>query len=541
MTGLAALPGYPALAQSGPLTHANIQDIHAAWQADLETTPARAALYYAAFLDACTTLIAQCRDKQPDQPDTTARMAYTAIFATGIYLSKFAVKSAVFEQLCTHHPALQTCLAQARDLPDQQICTALRFTHQGRLSDVVDAILRLYRAHQVYGTPRSTALLSDIQALCPALIQAFPAPRHPAALSLLDNHPDAAAIIAGLIHARITAPAQDTDDDNPISDIAGQMLGYHARRDNPLHAKAGAIIAHLLKIKPPLAAQHLTLLCDNLVLGPLDIRPVTKDKALQDAEQAITIWKNQIAQDALHGHAQTYAQKRLAAAQQAQALIQSDVHLWQDQRLAKAARHLAVSKSARKAVDALSAALPADQRAPLAALTARADKIAQQPTIFALPKIPDTAFRDIGLKLLVIEDLMYRQTLLVPRFDIHAFAAEYTKRQISVEDDGYAQIPEVLRYFKALPIAPALLKRVTTLHQSSGLDGGPAYIQHLHPFWDPGAGDQPVKVTAKAIDDLPLLPNLTRITGLENSAPSAKLRAALKARGIACLPEDTPR
>lgn len=62
-----------------------------------------------------------------------------------------------------------------------------------------------------------------------------------------------------------------------------------------------------------------------------------------------------------------------------------------------------------------------------------------------------------------------------------------------------------------------MLAKVERLHQSSGLDGGPRYIEHLHPFWDPGAGDGPVPVTAKAVADLDLLPNLTRFSGLENS------------------------
>jgi hypothetical protein len=539
MSVLSILPDLLALSDSDPTTYEGQQKIRAAWQADLDATPSRAKLYYAAFHDAVTALIATCRgERELDQSQATVLMAYASLFASGTYLGRFVVKSAFFDQLCEYNPAFLACLAQVRDLPDTAICPPLPFVHQGRLSDVVDNILVLYRSHMVYGTARGIELQGEIQSLCPGLLKAFPAPRHPAALFLLGNHPDVAPVVAGLIRARITAPALDAEEVNPLSDIAGQMLGYHARRDDPLHAKAGAIIAQALKIKPPLSDHELTLLRDCLVLGPLDMRPVTQEKALEGERRAITMWEKQLAQDVSLGRSQAYSEKRLAGAQRALSLIQSDFDVWLDQRLVKAARHLAVSKAARKAVDALTAALPAHLRAPLDAMTTRADTIASQPVIFALPKSPDTAFRDFGLKLLVIEELMYRQAILTPRFDIHAFAAEYTKRQISVEDDGYAQIPEVLRYFKALPIAPALLEKVTALHQSSGLDGGPAYMQHLHPFWDPGAGDMPVKVTAKAIDDLALLPNLTRITGLENSAPGAKLRAALKARGIANLPED---
>ena len=121
--------------------------------------------------------------------------------------------------------------------------------------------------------------------------------------------------------------------------------------------------------------------------------------------------------------------------------------------------------------------------------------------------------------------------------DIHALAAEYDKREIRVELEGYAIIPEAKTYFANLPITDDLLTRVTTLHQSSGMDGGPRHMDHLFPFWDPGAGDGPVPVTAKAVADLDLLPNLTRISGLENSKPNRTLLAALKARGIALLHE----
>ncbi|MCD1625929.1 hypothetical protein K7H22_08005 [Seohaeicola saemankumensis] len=104
---------------------------------------------------------------------------------------------------------------------------------------------------------------------------------------------------------------------------------------------------------------------------------------------------------------------------------------------------------------------------------------------------------DSGLKLLVIEGVMYRRSLLGPRFDRHAFAACII---------GAGRV-----------IGPV----------QRCLDGGLADMQHLHRFWDSGAGDMPTNITAKAIDDLALLPALKRITGFEISAPGAKLRAAL--------------
>lgn len=142
------------------------------------------------------------------------------------------------------------------------------------------------------------------------------------------------------------------------------------------------------------------------------------------------------------------------------------------------------------------------------------------------------------MKLLVIEELMYRQKVLKPQFDIHLFAKEYEKREISVEIDGYEIIPEVETYFKNLPISDELLAKVETLRQSSGLDGGSEFIYHLYPFWDPGSGDKAIPVSNKAIIDLELLPNLKLISGLENSKPTPKLLKALAARDIKVSTEE---
>lgn len=133
---------------------------------------------------------------------------------------------------------------------------------------------------------------------------------------------------------------------------------------------------------------------------------------------------------------------------------------------------------------------------------------------------------------------MYQQKVRTPQFDIHLFAKEYEKREISVEIDGYEIIPEVETYFKNLPISDELLAKVETLHQSSGLDGGPEFIYHLYPFWDPGSGDEAIPVSNKAITDLELLPNLKSISGLENSKPSPKLLKALAVRDIKVSTEE---
>ena len=136
---------------------------------------------------------------------------------------------------------------------------------------------------------------------------------------------------------------------------------------------------------------------------------------------------------------------------------------------------------------------------------------------------------------MVIDELMYDQKCLLPIFDIRLFAEEWTKREISIEDDGYDIIPEARTYFKNLAIPDELLVHVEVLTQQSGLDGGGGVIQQMFPFWDPGAGDGPVPVTNKAVADLDLLPNLKCVVGLEhevNKPKPLKLMQELEKRGI---------
>ena len=532
MTAPPALLSLLSMAGQPPASYDEAETLRAAWRADLAATPSRAALYAQSACEAGRLLIGTDDTHPQPTPDAAAPLLlFLALACASQIIPGFAAQRVFFDSLQQHHPQTLSLLNRARRLDDRPLCPPIHLVHGGALGDAVNALLRQYRTHVIFGAPETPALRADVQALCPDLLPRFPALRHPVALDLAEDHPDLTPAVAALIRARLNQPHDPEDDSGPLWDIGGAMNGFHTRRDDPLHARSATIITATLRMAPPLDTAALRSIRDGLLLGPLDLRPISKDTALASTRKVLAMWQGQIDADPT-GRKSAYAQKQLPKAKAALALIQSDFPAWLDQRLERAARHVAVTRATRRCLETLTKALPADLRAPLTDLAARADAMTQRPRLYALPKTPDKTFRDIGLKLLVIEELMYRQPLLTPRFDIHAFAAEYSKRQISVEDDGDAPIPEVLAYFKALPIPPDLLAQVTRLHQSSGLDGGPAFIQHLHPFWDPGAGDGPIPVSAKAIDDLPHLPNLRVISGLEHSKPGAKLRAALKARGI---------
>ncbi|HEX7642646.1 MAG TPA: hypothetical protein VF472_10620 [Burkholderiaceae bacterium] len=127
------------------------------------------------------------------------------------------------------------------------------------------------------------------------------------------------------------------------------------------------------------------------------------------------------------------------------------------------------------------------------------------------PKAPPTKddvhqFKDLNFKLLVIQELMYAQKKLLPRFDVREFARLYTEREIMVESDGYAVIPEALAYFQALPIPDSLLEQVEDME----FDGGLEIYRHIYPHWD---GECETFDVASA-EDVKLLPNLKRLAGM---------------------------
>ncbi|MBB1354548.1 DUF6892 domain-containing protein, partial [Pseudoalteromonas sp. SR45-5] len=160
------------------------------------------------------------------------------------------------------------------------------------------------------------------------------------------------------------------------------------------------------------------------------------------------------------------------------------------------------------------------------------------PKAFPINKKPKIKFNDLHFKLLVIEELMYNKNLLTPKFDLTEFIAEYHQREIDKEQEGYEVIPEVLAYFKGLDIPEELLAKVTSLTQDCGVDGGSEVYSQIWPFWDPGCGDEVLKVSNKASKDLPLLPNLKQVIGLEHSNPSKKLINSFKAHHIQLTEQD---
>ncbi|GGO02111.1 DUF6892 domain-containing protein [Saccharibacillus kuerlensis] len=109
-------------------------------------------------------------------------------------------------------------------------------------------------------------------------------------------------------------------------------------------------------------------------------------------------------------------------------------------------------------------------------------------------------FADFNFKLAVIEELMYKQNVLKPRFDVVAFAQEYALREISIAEEGDRPIPEVREYFERLVLTEQDLAHVTKLVIGSGQQ---AQLQ-IVPFWN-GEGSC---FDVHTLEDLRHLPNL---------------------------------
>jgi hypothetical protein len=89
-------------------------------------------------------------------------------------------------------------------------------------------------------------------------------------------------------------------------------------------------------------------------------------------------------------------------------------------------------------------------------------------------------FTDFNFKLAVMQELMYNQELLKPKFDLYEFVQLHQARDIDVEEEGYEFIAEVIDYFEKFEIEAALADKVTEINQDGGND---IYLNVLR-FWD---------------------------------------------------------
>ena len=141
--------------------------------------------------------------------------------------------------------------------------------------------------------------------------------------------------------------------------------------------------------------------------------------------------------------------------------------------------------------------------------------------------VPIKNFQDLNFKLAVINHLMYEKEVLKPRFDIYTFV-KTIDHPCDIETDGYAVVPEALKWFAALELTPGQLEQVTSLY----IEGGSEIYHQIYPFWD-GEDDT---FDINSFDDVKLLPRLQSIDW--NSLVPADIdTAALKSRSIKIGPD----
>lgn len=117
---------------------------------------------------------------------------------------------------------------------------------------------------------------------------------------------------------------------------------------------------------------------------------------------------------------------------------------------------------------------------------------------------PIVNFQDFNFKLLVIDELMYKQQILKPKFDLYEFAKWYKKRRINIEEEGYAEIAEVTTFFQQLPITKAQAEQVEKLYQ----DAGNEIYGEIQRFWT----GEDAQYDIINLEDALKFPNLKKLT-----------------------------
>ena len=134
-------------------------------------------------------------------------------------------------------------------------------------------------------------------------------------------------------------------------------------------------------------------------------------------------------------------------------------------------------------------------------------------------------FKSFNFKLAVVQELMYVQEVLKPKFDVYDFCENYTKRDIDPEEYYFEVIPEVKKWFQDLPIPASLAALVTELY----FDGGNEIYAQLIPFWD--GEDDVFDIESLTEEDILQFPNLKVIDGTA-ILMSEQVKDLCKSKGI---------
>ena len=132
---------------------------------------------------------------------------------------------------------------------------------------------------------------------------------------------------------------------------------------------------------------------------------------------------------------------------------------------------------------------------------------------------------NFNFKLCIIQELMYKKNLLLPKFDAYEFAEEYEKRTIDIDEEGYEPIKEIVDWFKKIEIPVSMASYIEEIV----MDGGNEIYTQIIPFWD--GEDDYFDIKDITGDEIKQFPNLIKITLLPSKS-NTKLIEKLKKYGI---------
>jgi hypothetical protein len=133
-------------------------------------------------------------------------------------------------------------------------------------------------------------------------------------------------------------------------------------------------------------------------------------------------------------------------------------------------------------------------------------------------------FADFNFKLAVIQELMYNKKLIKPEFELYDFVDNFKEREIDVEEEGYAFIPEVIDYFKNLEIDKKFADEIEQIIQ----DGGDDIYGNVLRFWD-GEDDT---FSIRNFEDVKHFKNLRKMRLFYSDHLNDEIRSYLKQYNI---------
>ena len=427
---------------------------------------------------------------------------------------------------------LQFEIEQLLIQPNTQIIQKTSPHLQGDLREMVGFLISLYFAHPSYNCEAYDELKCVGGNLTFKFLSAYSyQDTSNLLISLLPSASHAIEKYIQLINEIICSKQDDAGRNFLLYILLSEMIGFHTERNDFFYKNSKKALILLSPVIELWNDKQIDYFITEGILNVYGIYPNLQNKIAK-----IKCHINQLNEG---NYSAQIVKKRVKEYNQEILTIENNPAAFVKASFSNASKILMVKNNTIKFLEGLCKLIPNScAKTNLEKLVAQTLTLKNTPKIFPINKTAKIKFNDLNFKLLVVEELMYNKELLTPKFDLDKFKAEYHQREIDKEQEGYNVIPEVLAYFKGLDIPAELLEQVTSLTQDCGVDGGAEIYTHLWPFWDPGCGDEVLKLSNKASKDLPLLPNLKQVIGLEHSEPSKKLINSFQERHILLIEQD---